>query len=114
MIWDRVNGWGNRKLVGLFDILGVQINPATEEKQDEIIAAINNISISGVSMTILEITGGSVDDSNLDFTFASKPKLVVINNMPYRENHGWTWTAGTLTATLSGPVGTNGDIYGIS
>lgn len=50
-IWDRVNGWGTRKLVGLFDILGVQINPATEDKQDDIISAIN--SITGVGATTI-------------------------------------------------------------
>lgn len=43
-VWDRVNGWGTRKLVGLYDILGIQINPATEDKQDDIISAINSIS----------------------------------------------------------------------
>lgn len=42
-VWDRVNGWGTRKLVGLYDILGIQINPATEDKQDEIISALQSI-----------------------------------------------------------------------
>lgn len=61
-------------------------------------------------ITILEATG-SVDDSNLAFTFTEKPKLICINGAFYRENHGWTWA--TLTATLTLPVGTGGDIFGI-
>lgn len=49
-IWDRVNGWGTKKFVGLFDLLGVQISPATEDKQDDIISAIQSLSGNATSM----------------------------------------------------------------
>ena len=56
---------------------------------------------------------GTIDDSNLDFVYTRKPRLVFINGTAYRENDGWTWTAGTLTATLFSPVGTGGKTFGI-
>lgn len=64
------------------------------------------------NLSVLTATG-TVDNSNVDFTFTSKPTLIVVNGAIYRENVGWTWTAGTLTATLSSPVGTDGDIYAL-
>lgn len=67
---------------------------------------------SGASLSVLTATG-TKDDSNTAFTFASKPVLIVVNGASYRENAGWTWNAGTLTATLTNPVGTGGDIYGL-
>lgn len=72
---------------------------------------------SGSTLTIVDPTSGAVNDANRAFVFASKPFLIVVNQRTYRENAGWTWNAGTSTATLSatdpGPVGTGGDIYGI-
>lgn len=67
---------------------------------------------AATSQSIEEPTG-IVNDANVAFGFTEKPFLVVVNGATYRENHGWTWNAGTLTATLSFPVGTGGDIYGI-
>lgn len=72
---------------------------------------------AGSTQTIAAPTSGNVDDSNLAFVFTLKPFLIVVNQRTYREGVGWTWNAGTSTATLSatdpGPVGTGGDIYGI-
>ena len=63
---------------------------------------------------LTEDPGGLVNDSNADFTFTTKPKAIVVNGRTLRENKGWTWTSGTLTANLTdGAVGTNGDIFGI-
>ena len=63
---------------------------------------------------LTEDPGGLVNDSNADFTFTTKPKAIVVTGRTLRENKGWTWSSGTLTATLTdGPVGTNGDIFGI-
>lgn len=88
------------------------------------------LSPSGV-LNIPQYTGGSgsgttqstidpsetPDDTRLAYTFSSKPFLIVVNQRTYRENHGWTWNAGTGVATLSatdpGPVGTGNEIYGI-
>jgi len=57
---------------------------------------------------------GDVDDTNADFVFTAKPKAIVVNGRTLRENKGWTWNSGTLTATLTdGAVGTGGDIFGI-
>lgn len=59
-IWDRVHGWGSQKLVGLFDLLGVQINPATEDKQDDIIAAIGAASTVGDGTATVTTAGTRV------------------------------------------------------
>lgn len=76
----------------------------------------NDITISADggsgALTVLTATG-TKDDSNTAFTFVSKPVLIVVNGASYRENAGWTWSAGTLTATLTNPVGTGGDIYAL-
>lgn len=66
--------------------------------------------IGALQTTILAATG-TVDDSNLDFTFTTEPLLIVINGASYRKGHGWSWSVGT--ATLDFPVGTGGDIYGL-
>lgn len=63
------------------------------------------------ALSILAATG-TVNDSNKAFTFISKPNIIYVNGAGYRENHGWTWNAGTSTATLDSPVGNGGDIYG--
>lgn len=68
---------------------------------------------ASASLTPVEPTSGAVDDANKDFTFASKPVLVNVNGTFYRENKGWTWTAGTLTVTLDNAVGTGGDIFAL-
>lgn len=63
-----------------------------------------------VSTAVLTATG-TVDDTNTDFTFTEKPKLVNVNGTFYTENNGWSWSA--PTATLDGPVGTGGLIFGL-
>ena len=71
------------------------------------------ISASGAALAILPVTG-TINDTNLTFTVASQPLLVIINGISYNGTTGsitWTWLAGTLT--LSAPVGTGGDIYAI-
>jgi len=70
-----------------------------------------SVSVSG-AVTILTKTGGTIDDSNMAFTFASKPTEIIVNGLSYIEGAGWSWTAGTLTATLTFPVGAGGGIYG--
>lgn len=63
---------------------------------------------------ILEATG-TVNDSNVTFTFTQLPTLIFINGAGYRQTGGaitWSWVASTLTATLSSPVGTGGSIFG--
>lgn len=69
------------------------------------------ISASGsASLTPLEATG-TIDDSNVTFTFASEPTLVVVNGASYRDGKGCT-ISGT-SVTLDNPIGTGGDIYGL-
>lgn len=46
-------------------------------------------------------TAGTVDGSTVDFTFTTKPTLIVSDGATYRENFGWTWSGST--ATLSVP-----------
>lgn len=71
---------------------------------------INSTASGGGSLSVLAATG-TVDDSNVIFTFASAPTLVVVNGNAYRDGHGVT-IVGT-TATLDSAVGTGGDIYGL-
>jgi hypothetical protein len=44
------------------------------------------------------------------FTFATKPKKVIVNGSSYREGHGWTWTNGQAVIDFAPPTGS--DIYG--
>lgn len=65
------------------------------------------------AITILT-TASVIDDNNVDFVFTQEPTLICMNGANYRKGYGWTWTPGTLTATITiGPVGVNGDIFGI-
>lgn len=47
-------------LVHLLNALGLKINPATEEKQDSIITAINNISGGGDYITKVDVASGTI------------------------------------------------------
>lgn len=67
----------------------------------------------GGGYTLLDATG-DIDDVNTDYTFISKPIFIIQNSVWYRENKGWTWNAGTLTATMSVPTQTGSDIYGLA
>src|SRR5882724_11844382 len=64
-------------------------------------AKVINTDIPAIGLSVIEKTGGIIDDSNLAFTFASKPTFIAVNTSIIRENHGWTWNSGTLTATLT-------------
>lgn len=67
---------------------------------------------NGGGVTILTATG-TIDDSNLLFSFSEKPTEIVVNGASYTENNGWTWSAPNATLeTNPGPVGTGGRIYG--
>lgn len=75
----------------------------------------NDITISSTGdasggLSVLPATG-TVDDSNVTFTFASTPTLVVVNGTAYRNGFGVTIV--TTTATLDNPPGTGGDVYGL-
>lgn len=58
--------------------------------------------IASPSLGYLAATG-SVDGSNAAFTFAKEPSWIVSDGAWYRVGNGWTWNAGTLTATLTIP-----------
>lgn len=66
-------------------------------------------NIGGSSLTLLPATG-TINGVNADFTFTTKPTYIVSDGAWYRENIGWTWNSGTLTATMSVPPQT--DIWG--
>lgn len=74
------------------------------------------INATGGSVTVLDATG-TIDDSNVTFTFTSAPTLVVVNGSSYASTStiGGTlaWTAVGTTVTLAFPVGTGGSIYGL-
>ena len=58
----------------------------------------------GGSITISSPSSGNVDGTNTQFGASAKPTIVVSDDASYRENHGWTWNAGTLTVTITGPA----------
>ena len=64
----------------------------------------------GGGFTLLTATG-TIDGTNADYVFTEKPTYIVQHGLWYRENAGWTWTAGTLTATMSVPTLVDGDIF---
>jgi hypothetical protein len=70
------------------------------------------VATTGSSSVSILVATGTVDDSNVTFTFASTPHIVVVNGMSYVNGHGVTIV--TTTATLDSPAGTGGYIYGIS
>lgn len=74
----------------------------------------NDVTINAsASTSVLEATG-TIDDSNVDFTFTAEPAILVINGASYRSTGGpitWSYAGGTVT--LSSPVGVSGDIYGL-
>lgn len=60
------------------------------------------VTVSATSGGVTELTAtGAINSSNTTFTFISKPVYVYVDGTKYRENEGWTWNAGTLTATVT-------------
>ncbi len=75
---------------------------------------ITTVAASSGAITFLSATG-TIDDSNVTFTFASLPIALIINGGLYQQSGGsitWSYLAGTVT--LSSPVGTGGSIVGIA
>lgn len=62
---------------------------------------------STITSGLLTATG-TVNGSNITFTFTQKPAYIVSDGASYRENIGWTWSG--LTATMIIPP--NDDIFG--
>ena len=70
-------------------------------------------SAGGGGFEIVTVSG-TINDSNLTFTSATEPTLLVINGLPYRSSgDAITWSYSSGTITLSAPVGAGGGIYGI-
>lgn len=70
---------------------------------------------ANTSGSVLAATG-TINDTNLDFTFISQPSVLIINGGTYQQTGGsitWTWMSATLTATLSTAVGNSGSIFGL-
>lgn len=71
------------------------------------------------SFSILTATG-TIDDSNMDFVFAQRPKIIVMNGIQYKDGDtsggvlSWSWNAGTNTATMFSPPGVGNSIFGIT
>lgn len=91
-------GFGYEKNQGLVDILGVQINPATEDKQDDIIAALGGVA-----------PVSTVDDGTVTVTTAGT--RVQLPNVPCKkvliqchESNGSLSNGGSVTIGGSGVV----------
>lgn len=65
----------------------------------------------GAGFTELTATG-TVDGNNTAFTFTELPDYIVSDHAWYKENVGWTWNGGTLTATMTIPP--SDDIWGFT
>lgn len=60
------------------------------------------VTVSATGGTLTELTAtGTINSSNTIFTFISKPTYIFIDGVKYRQNEGWTWVGGTLTATVT-------------
>jgi hypothetical protein len=74
------------------------------------------VAVSAGGLNVLAATG-TIDDSNVTFTFTSVPVLVVINGSSYASTStiGGTlaWTNVGTTVTLANPVGAGGSIYAL-
>lgn len=71
---------------------------------------VDNAGSSSTSLPPPLVATGTVDGSNTSFTFLEKPTYIVSDGAWYRENVGWSWNAGTLTATMF--IAPNNDIWG--
>lgn len=85
----------------------------SETRVLELIRTTPGASGSGGSVTgsIQELTSGAINSVNTDFVFATKPTIIVSDGVWYRENKGWIWDSGTLTATMIIPP--NDDLYSL-
>ncbi len=75
---------------------------------------ITTVAASSGALTFLT-TPGTINDSNVTFTFVSLPIALIINGAIYQQAGGaitWSYLAGTVT--LSSAVGTGGSIIGIA
>lgn len=98
---------GQAQMVNLIPGSGVTLTHSYAHGRNDI-----TVSASGSGASILTATG-LINGSNTDFVFASKPNIVIVNGASYRENNGWAWTAGTLTATLDFAPQSGSDVYGL-
>lgn len=46
---------------------------------------------------------GNIDGMNVTFIFTQKPNRIISDHVWYKENLGWSWDNGTLTATMTVP-----------
>lgn len=71
-----------------------------------------NITVSNNGLSNILAATGVVDGDNVSFTFTQRPSYIVSDHATYRENVGWTWNSGTLTATMAVPP--VDDIFGFA
>ena len=114
LILSLIDKLKKEKLIDLSHIKGGQtfVKDQVRYKIEELMhGSVKPASASGI--TIITISG-TVDDSNTSFTATTQPTLLNINGSFYQPLGGaitWTYAGGTIT--ISSPVGTGGQIYGI-
>lgn len=75
----------------------------------------NDITINASASTSVLTATGTINDSNVTFTFTSEPAILIINGASYQQTGGaitWTYSGGTVT--LSSAVGSGGSIFGLA
>lgn len=103
------------KLIELRDIKGARLDTPGKQKFDMNDQRWHGGGSSGGTsgLTLVTVTG-TINDSNVTFTAASTPTVLVINGAFYQQTGGAiTWSLAGLVITLSSPVGTGGSIFAL-
>lgn len=96
------------EIAAIEETLGLNING----DYDTLNERIADLHTGGSTTTTILETVSTIDETNLNFIFDSKPSVIFVNGIGYIENSGWTWSGST--ATLNNPVGNGGDIFAFS
>ena len=113
----QVPGWGAHPLV-IQDATTVKTKVARRIKftgatVSQSADGTTTVAISSSGLSPIAVTG-TINDSNVTFTAASTPTLLIINGAMYTQTGGAiTWSIAGTTITLSSPVGSGGSILGI-
>lgn len=98
-------GWGAHPIT-------VYHNSTVIDKNTRVINFASNLTVSRNASGVVTVSAtnggvtelvatGTINSANMTFTFVSKPSYIYIDGAKYKENAGWTWNNGTLTAIVT-------------
>jgi len=105
------------EIEALANLAALATSPAGQFVRKTGATTFENAAASGVVSGVLaQLTAtGTINDTNLTFTFTEQPFALIINGAWYFQTGGAiTWSYSSGTVTLSSAVGTGGTITGIS